>query len=283
MSLAQPDRTTPTAWSGTTARDGILEVRDTILYVERRGRGRPLLLIHGAGEDAGMLRPQAESLAAAGFQVVSPDRRGTGHSGRDAWPGDGVRQHAGDAAALLRLFGLGPAVIVGVGTGGVVAVQLALEQRDLVAATLVWEAPAAGVVPACVTESIQLRNLTSDFLAQRPGDYCGAQAILLTKMYGSPVTLDDPAFARARVNAEPMVRDDLTIALAEFPARLDLGPLVLATSSSARPCTSRAMDELASRSGTSVSRLPCAAEPYRTEPSVLTALARSLATSLDAG
>ncbi|MGH9271960.1 MAG: alpha/beta fold hydrolase, partial [Ilumatobacteraceae bacterium] len=55
----------------------------TALRVERRGDGEPLLLIHGGGEDAAMLAPQAASLADAGYDVVTYDRRGTGRSGRE--------------------------------------------------------------------------------------------------------------------------------------------------------------------------------------------------------
>ena len=48
-----------------------------------------------------MLAGQADALAAAGYEVVTYDRRGTGRSGRDDWPGRGAGQHADDAAALL--------------------------------------------------------------------------------------------------------------------------------------------------------------------------------------
>ena len=48
-----------------------------------------------------MLAGQAESLAAAGYEVVTYDRRGTGRSGREDWPGGGAAQHADDAAALI--------------------------------------------------------------------------------------------------------------------------------------------------------------------------------------
>lgn len=70
-----------------------VEVNGTSLHVERRGHGAPLVLIHGGGEDASMLAAQAESLVAAGFEVVAYDRRGTGRSGRQDWPG-GAPQHA---------------------------------------------------------------------------------------------------------------------------------------------------------------------------------------------
>ena len=53
-----------------------------------------------------MLAGQAESLAAAGYEVVTYDRRGTGRSGREDWPGGGADQHADDAAALIHQLGL---------------------------------------------------------------------------------------------------------------------------------------------------------------------------------
>ena len=45
---------------------------------------------HGGGEDATTLAAQAASLADAGFEAITYDRRGTGQSGRDDWPGDGA-------------------------------------------------------------------------------------------------------------------------------------------------------------------------------------------------
>ena len=58
------------------------------------GQGRPLLLMHGGGEDAGMLAPQAAAFAARGRRVIWYDRRGTGASPRDGWPERGVAGHA---------------------------------------------------------------------------------------------------------------------------------------------------------------------------------------------
>jgi hypothetical protein len=98
-------------------------VAGTTLAVQVRGEGPPLLLVHGGGEDATMLSAQADSLAAAGYQVVTYDRRGTGGSGREDWPGNGADQHADDAAALLDALGLAPAAPIGLKAGA--AAQLA--------------------------------------------------------------------------------------------------------------------------------------------------------------
>ena len=72
------------------------------------GEGSPLLLVHGGGEDIGLLTPQAEAFAAAGHRVLWYDRRGTGASTRDQWPDGGVAAHADDAAALLRAVDAAP-------------------------------------------------------------------------------------------------------------------------------------------------------------------------------
>ena len=82
-----------------------------------------------------------------------------------------------------------------------------------------------------------------DHLAAHPGDFVGAQAILLSAVVGFPVTADDPAFAAARANAEPFVRDEPTITAATLPvARWPTptsrsGSAPRPTSSSPRPST----------------------------------------------
>ena len=54
------------------------------------GHGPTLLLVHGAGEDADLLGPQADAFVARGFRVIRYDRRGTGGSTRADWPDGGV-------------------------------------------------------------------------------------------------------------------------------------------------------------------------------------------------
>jgi pimeloyl-ACP methyl ester carboxylesterase len=80
----------------------------------------PVLLIHGGAEDATMLTPEAQAIAAQGRRVAWYDRRGTGASTRDDWPGSGADQHADDAAALPGHLDAGPAVVLGFSSGGVV-------------------------------------------------------------------------------------------------------------------------------------------------------------------
>ncbi len=185
------------------------------LHVHGDG-GAPLLVIHGAGEDAEMLVPFAERLARAGRRVLTYDRRGTGRSGREDWPGNGADQHADDAAALVRTLDLGPVQVVGLSSGGVVALALAIRHPALVEGVFVWEAPVVGVVPGGDAANARIMGPVDAHLADHPGDFAGAQAVLLSAILGFPVTVDDPRFAAARANAEPMIRDEPNVAAHRF-------------------------------------------------------------------
>jgi hypothetical protein len=77
-------------------------------------------------------------------------------------------------------------------------------------------APPVGVLPDGREISAAIMAPAEEHLAAHPGDFVGAQAILLAQILGFPVSLDDPAFAAARANAEPMVRDDPRITLRSF-------------------------------------------------------------------
>jgi pimeloyl-ACP methyl ester carboxylesterase len=249
-------------------------VAGTTLHVEQRGDGPPLLLVHGAGEDVTMLAGQAEALAAAGYRVISYDRRGTGASGREDWPGAGADQHADDAAALLGALGAAPATVLGVSSGGVVAMALAARHPDAVTRVVAWEPPAAGVLHGADAATAAIMEPVEAHLREHPDDWVGAQALLLTAILGFPVSSDDPAFAAARANAEPMVRDDPTITLRPFTAaELTAAPVTVAVGTAPNELVDAATAVLAELTGTERAVVPGADhEVYLTDPAVLAAL-----------
>ena len=269
--MATAATATATAAQSQTPED--VEVRGTTLHVERRGQGAPLLLIHGGSEDAGMLAGQAEALAAAGYEVVTYDRRGTGSSGRDDWPGRGAPQHADDAAALLVALDLAPATVVGVSSGGVIALDLAARHPDTVGRVVAWEPPAAGVVPGGDAITAEIMAPVVDHLAAHPGDFVGAQALLLSAVVGFPVSVDDPAFAAARVNAEPFVRDEPAITTADLDvAKLADADVTIALGSAPNDLIAAAANVLTSALGRPAVLVEAHHEVYLTDPSVLTSL-----------
>jgi pimeloyl-ACP methyl ester carboxylesterase len=212
----------------------LVRAAGTTFGVDLRGDGPPILVIHGGGEDAAMLAPLAEKLAADGHRVITYDRRGTGRSGRADWPGNGADQHADDAAAILDALGVEQAQVVGLSSGGVIALDLAVRHPSSVIEAFVWEAPALGVVPGADELHAQIMAPIGEHLAAHPGDFIGAQAILLTAILGFPVTVADPLFAPVRANAEPMIRDEPSIPLRAFTAD-ELGDLNVTIAAGAAP------------------------------------------------
>lgn len=107
-----------------------IRVDDVELYCEIAGHGEPLLLIHGLGACGLDWDPQVASLRAA-FKVITVDLRGHGRSSRPQ-AGYSIERFARDMASLLETLQTGPAHIVGISLGGMIAFQLAVAAPDLV-------------------------------------------------------------------------------------------------------------------------------------------------------
>jgi pimeloyl-ACP methyl ester carboxylesterase len=84
------------------------------LHFEVTGEGRPVVLLHGFPDTGRLWRHQVGALAAAGFQVVVPDLRGYGASGKptevEAYS---LVVSATDVFAILDHLGLDNAHVVG--------------------------------------------------------------------------------------------------------------------------------------------------------------------------
>ncbi|MFJ5773749.1 alpha/beta fold hydrolase [Streptomyces sp. NPDC093094] len=96
----------------------------------RVGHGPPLLLVHGAGADGRMWRPQPDGLAGE-FTVVVWDEPGAGRSS-DLPEGFGLADFAHCLAALVEELGLGPAHAAGLSWGGTVVLELYRHHPELV-------------------------------------------------------------------------------------------------------------------------------------------------------
>ena len=106
----------------------MIQVGDVRLNVIEKGRGTPLLLVHGYPLDHSMWRGQIDGLADT-CRVIAPDLRGFGLS--DVTPGTvTMEQFADDLADLLDALAIqGPVVFCGLSMGGYVAWQFALRHR----------------------------------------------------------------------------------------------------------------------------------------------------------
>ena len=126
-------------------------------YTER-GAGSAVLLVHGLASDAEAMSPLGAALAGAGARVIAYDRRGYGASGApEPYGGTTVEEQAEDAAALLDGLAEEPALIVGEGFGGLIALDLVRRHARLVRGVVVSNPPLFMLVRAATTELSEQR------------------------------------------------------------------------------------------------------------------------------
>lgn len=146
---------------------------------EETGEGIPILLIHPSGATGSTWGSVVDELARVG-RVITYDRRGYGRSGAE--PVHRVSIHTADAAAVLDSLGAGPAVVVGVSSGAMIAVDLAVRRPDLIRAVVEHEGPwrfnrHVPPGPQCAA----IVRIGAFILRGRPGD---AAEALLRSAYG---------------------------------------------------------------------------------------------------
>jgi 3-oxoadipate enol-lactonase len=93
--------------------------------------GKPaVLLLHGLGADGSSWMLQFPALSQAGYRPLAPDSPGFGASPYDG-RGWSIRRAAAQMAELLEQLGTGPAHLVGLSMGGVIAQQFSLDYPQL--------------------------------------------------------------------------------------------------------------------------------------------------------
>ena len=107
-----------------------IRVGDIDLYYEESGQGPALLLIHGLGSSCRDWEVQVPHFSTH-FRVITCDVRGHGRSDKPRSKYS-IPQFAADIAELLNALVVGPAHLVGISMGGMIAFQLAVSYPELV-------------------------------------------------------------------------------------------------------------------------------------------------------
>ncbi|MBW8190676.1 alpha/beta fold hydrolase [Neiella marina] len=94
------------------------------------GHGDPVLLIHGLFGDLNNLGSLARALVEQGFRVIQIDTRN--HGASPTLDGMDYLSQAADVKALLAQLKLASVKVVGHSMGGKIAMQLALQQPELI-------------------------------------------------------------------------------------------------------------------------------------------------------
>lgn len=93
-------------------RTGFVEANDGVrLYYEDKGRGKPVVLIHGGGLSLGWWRWQIPALSQQ-FRVIAADTRGNGRSDKTPW-GHRTARYAMDVREIIETLDLHEVTLVG--------------------------------------------------------------------------------------------------------------------------------------------------------------------------
>lgn len=121
-----------------------IEINGATLYYERRGAGKPVLLLHGWGASAAAMKPIADCVIALGREAVSLDFPGFGQSPDPPGPW-GVPEYAACTRAFMEALSLAGCDVIAHSFGGRVTIYLASEAPALFGRLVLVDA--AGVKP----------------------------------------------------------------------------------------------------------------------------------------
>ena len=168
------------------------------LHVAAAGEGPPLVLLHGFTGSSDTWRDLVGRLSGQ-YQTIAPDL--VGHARSDAPEGVeryAIRRAAADLVALLRELGHERAAWLGYSLGGRVALQVAADHPEAVAA-LVLE----GASPGIAADAERAARLASDAALAQRIERDGVEAFVdeweRVPLFASQLAL--PAEARAAVRA----------------------------------------------------------------------------------
>jgi pimeloyl-ACP methyl ester carboxylesterase len=190
------------------------------LNVVERGRGTPLVLVHGYPLDHSMWHGQLDGLADI-CRIIAPDLRGFGAS--DVTPGTvTMGQMADDIAILLDALKISkPIVFCGLSMGGYVAWQFALKHRSRLAGLILCDTKAAADTPEAAAGR---RKTAESVLAE--GAAVAADA-LLPKLFAPATYQQQPQIVEATRRVILQTKPDgISAALGGMAERPDVTALL---------------------------------------------------------
>lgn len=107
---------------------------DISLYYEEQGKGEPIFLLHGNGEDGTYFVNQL-SFFSDKYRMIAVDTRGHGKSPRGTAPFT-MEQFAADLRELMEKLQISRAIILGFSDGANIAMNFALKYPDRVKALI---------------------------------------------------------------------------------------------------------------------------------------------------
>ncbi len=156
----------------------------THLYYKEKGRGRPLILLHGNGEDSSYFESQMDYFSQT-RRVIAVDTRGHGRSPRGTAPFT-IRQFAEDLREFMEEREIERADLLGFSDGGNIALIFALRYPERVDRLIL---NGANLWPRGVKPSVQIPIILRYYAASFLGHFSGkarANGELLRLMVKDP-------------------------------------------------------------------------------------------------
>lgn len=156
----------------------------THLYYKEKGKGKPLILLHGNGEDSSYFESQMDYFSQT-RRVIAVDTRGHGRSPRGTAPFT-IRQFAEDLREFVEEMGIERADLLGFSDGGNIAIIFALRYPEKVDRLIL---NGANLWSRGVKPSVQIPIILGYYAASFFGHFSGkarANAELLRLMVKDP-------------------------------------------------------------------------------------------------
>ncbi len=111
-----------------------IQINNILFHYQKAGSGKPVVLVHGNGEDHTIFKAEIEQLVSAGYCVYAPDSRGHGATGASNPPVTEFHyaDMADDICAFIRALNLEKPAYYGFSDGGIIGLLLELRHPGTV-------------------------------------------------------------------------------------------------------------------------------------------------------
>ncbi len=132
------------------------------LHYAVTGEGRPIVLVHGNGEDHTIFATETAQLAAAGYRVYAPDSRG--HGKNEPLAEYHYADMAEDMFAFIRAMGLEKPALYGHSDGGIIGLLLEISHPGTLSALAVsgTNLSPEGLAPSFLEECARINEARPD-------------------------------------------------------------------------------------------------------------------------
>ena len=133
-------------------REATVTVNGVILHYEVAGEGKPVVLVHGNGEDHHLFDVEIDQLAAAGYRVYAPDSRG--HGLNEPLSEYHYADMAEDMYQFIQKLHLEKPAFYGFSDGGIIGLMLILRHPDCLSVLAIsgTNLSPEGLIPSFVEE-----------------------------------------------------------------------------------------------------------------------------------